>query len=189
MESSELIGEVKIDTSSYKTRVMAVLADAPLNMLTNKEMLWAASNLPDTKVKGTFETKMSFAEADHNSESLYKAFDISEEELKSFGKIMRDSVEHMYTFPKEEQTNSISIEYIVEKLGNNPKYVLSLIIKVMGDAAGQASLAKSGFTEIPGLGILGAIKGSELKELLKKLMGDLGGERQSGSSDGDGLDF
>lgn len=171
-KNGPVVAETGKTDSAYKDRVMAVLANAPLNMLSNKEMLWAASNLPDTKIKGTYATSLSFSgDIDHTIENIYEVFKITDADLKEFATVMRDSVKHQHAQPEGEQRNSVAIQYILEKLGSNPKFFTSLVIKVMGDAAAsQATAGLSGMHVLGGKGLGG------LLAILKKLAEGRGGK-------------
>jgi hypothetical protein len=150
----------------YKERVMAVLADAPLNKLSNKEMMWAASHLPDHKRKGEFNQKLATnmvfdGNVDHSNSSVYGAFGISEDDLKHYVEVMENEVKE--GGKKENSTKSEAIVAILNKLGNDPKFVASLVIKTIGDAQ-VSSISKRGID-----GIIGV---ASLLEILKKLKKD-----------------
>lgn len=175
--------------TEYKERVMGVLMDAPLNKLSHKELVWAASNLPDNKLKGVENTSTSkFAsvdfsgiKVDHKPDQIYDCFGITEDDLKGFAKMMKKGVEFQAAQPEGEQQNSKTIEYIMEKLGGNPKFVISLIIKTMNDAATGSSvmdrLSLDGLlddkSEKSGEGMIAHLA---LLSLLKRLR-DIGGDK------------
>lgn len=134
--------------------------DAPLNKLTNTELMWAASNLPDNKRKGEFDQKnINFnKELNHKSENTYEVFGISEDDLKTYGETMANCVKKTI---EHKGTKSEAIQEVLEILGNDSKFITSMVIKVISDAHEHAV----GATRM--ISGTGGIK--DLLELLKNL--------------------
>lgn len=69
--------------SNFKTQVMEALFNAPTNLINNKAIMWAASNLPDEGGNGEFSTSLEGdfrKEYNHESENFWVALGLDKEE-------------------------------------------------------------------------------------------------------------
>lgn len=69
--------------SNFKMQVMEALFNAPTNLINNKAIMWAASNLPDEGGNGEFSTSLQGdfrKEYNHESENFWFALGLDKEE-------------------------------------------------------------------------------------------------------------
>lgn len=148
-----------VETVGYKERVMQVLANAPLNDLSRKEFLWAASNLPDSKERGEFSFKSENIVIEHHHDNIFECFGITKSDIAEYGDIMKDGIEFQQNQPEEEQQNSKAIEHMINNPKANKKFYISLLIKMMNDLSQNSRI--SGLEKMLGAKAM-IIKGSDL---------------------------
>jgi len=67
--------------SNFKQQVMEALFNAPTNLINNKAIMWAASNLPDEGGKGEYNTVIR-GPYNHDSESFWTAIGMPDEDME-----------------------------------------------------------------------------------------------------------
>lgn len=135
--------------SNFKKEVMEALFNAPTNLITNKAIMWAASNLPDEGGKGRFETEIR-GEYRHDSDSFWHAVGMPDQDMEKIHDKFRDTFIEYGTekAPDGGFTKSQMFEYIENKLG----------------AEGMMFMAVHGFMDFYN-GIKNAQKASEVDDI------------------------
>jgi hypothetical protein len=135
--------------SNYKKQVMEALFNAPTNLITNKAVMWAASNLPDEGGVGKFNTK-SEKKVNHEADNVWEALGFKEKDILE----ARTTIERLYANHMKEGfekgTNSMKKSEIIEKILTNSNddakiYLLVFAISKLHDhlvEEGQKILAE-----------------------------------------------
>ena len=77
--------------SNFKKEVMEALFNAPTNLVNNKMIMWAASNLPDEGGMGANDTQLR-AEYNHELDSFWSAIGMPGEDMESIHSKVRDQL-------------------------------------------------------------------------------------------------
>jgi len=103
--------------SNLKQQVMEALFNAPTNLVNNKVIMWAASNLPDEGGKGEFSTVVR-SPFQHDAESFWAAVGMPGDDMESIHNKVRDE---LFAYTKTNDggniTKSMVFEHIEKKLG------------------------------------------------------------------------
>lgn len=67
--------------SNFKQQVMEALFNAPTNLINNKAIMWAASNLPDEGGKGGFNTTLR-GPYNHDADSFWTAIGMPDPDME-----------------------------------------------------------------------------------------------------------
>lgn len=102
--------------SNFKKQVMEALFNAPTNLINNKAIMWAASNLPDEGGNGQYNTVMR-GPYSHDEESFWKAIGVNDVErienkfCKAMAQFTAENADNPCT------TKSMAFECVETKLG------------------------------------------------------------------------
>lgn len=102
--------------SNLKQQVMEALFNAPTNLINNKAVMWAASNLPDEGGNGEYGTTVRAA-YDHDAENFWDALGMGDPE-----KIENKFCKTLAEYAEDNQNNSnarksMAFQYVETKLG------------------------------------------------------------------------
>lgn len=103
--------------SNFKKEVMEALFSAPTNLLSNKAIKWAASNLPDEGGYGTNNASLSNVRGDydHESDSFWKAIGMKDEDPEKASDNVRDAI--IEFCQNHHGPKSLIFEHIEKKCG------------------------------------------------------------------------
>jgi hypothetical protein len=101
--------------SNYKKQVMEALFNCPTNLITNKAIMWAASNLPDEGGNGSFKVKDT-AEYNHDSDDVFDAIGITDDKRASVLKSIQDIYQDLITSSLDEGGLSCKKSMVVERV-------------------------------------------------------------------------
>lgn len=104
--------------SNFKQQVMEALFNAPTNLINNKAIMWALSNLPDEGGNGKFATKMR-GPYNHDEDSFWTAIGMPDKDMerihdkfcKTLAEFAADNVDN------PDSRKSSAFEYLENKLG------------------------------------------------------------------------
>jgi len=160
--------------SNFKTQVMEALFNAPTNLINNKAIMWALSNLPDEGGNGEHNTVLR-GPYQHDSECLWTALGMSGCTMEQMhDKFQAAFLGYVKENPSEDFTKSMAFENIEKKLG----YDGILFLALHGFIKHYEALKEA---QITAMGISGIVKGGpqdlealikHLTEIRKKLGGD-----------------
>lgn len=104
--------------SNFKKQVMEALFNAPTNLINNKAIMWAASNLPDEGGNGDYGTVIR-GPYNHDAESFWTALGMPDEDMErindKFGKTLVEFEAANVDNP--EIRKSTVFEHLEKKLG------------------------------------------------------------------------
>jgi hypothetical protein len=160
--------------SNFKQQVMEALFNAPTNLVNNKVIMWAASNLPDEGGKGEFGTVIR-GPFQHDANCFWAALGMPGDGMEPIHDKLRDV---LFAYAKENDggnfTKSMAFEHVEKKLG----YEGIMFLAAHGFIKHYEALAEA---QAAAMGLSDALKGSpqdldsmikHLKELRKRLGGD-----------------
>ena len=166
--------------SNFKSQVMEALFNAPTNLVNNKAIMWALSNLPDEGGNGEHNTVLR-GPYQHDSSSFWNAIGMPEEDMERIHDKVRDE---LFAYAKENKdvkfSKSMVFEHMEKKLGYEA--VLYFAVhgfmkhyealqeshqKALGDILGDLKL---GDVDVKAIDIESLLK--HLHELRKRLGGD-----------------
>ena len=165
--------------SNFKQQVMEALFNAPTNLINNKAIMWAASNLPDEGGKGEYNTTLR-GPYNHDAESFWTAIGMPDQDMdrihdkfcKTLAEFAADNVNN------PDARKSTAFQYVESKLGAEG----ILFMAVHGFIKHYENLQMSQIKDLS-LGDLSGIVSSapdEIKALIKHLIEikrKLGGEK------------
>lgn len=160
--------------SNFKSQVMEALFNAPTNLINNKAIMWALSNLPDEGGNGG-ESTVIRGKFNHEESSFWTAIGMPDQDMEKIHDKFRDELFAYVKDNKDEQfTKSMVFEHMEKKLGNEGIMYLAVHGFMKHYEALQEAQGKSIEGIVKGLGdstdLDGLIK--HLKELRKRLGGD-----------------
>jgi hypothetical protein len=155
--------------SNFKQQVMEALFNAPTNLINNKAIMWAASNLPDEGGRGEYNTTLR-GPYNHDAESFWEAIGIS---VKDVEKVENNFCKALAEYAADNQNNpearkSMAFQYVESKLGEEG----ILFLAVHGFIKHYESLQMSQLKDLS-LGDLSGLVSSapdEIKALIKHLI-------------------
>ena len=107
--------------SNFKSQVMEALFNAPTNLINNKAIMWALSNLPEEGGMGQ-ESTLVRAPYNHESTSFWGAIGFSEEYMEKIHDKFRD---HLFEYVRAnkdiELTKSMVFQHMEKSLGYEGK--------------------------------------------------------------------
>lgn len=163
--------------SNFKQQVMEALFNAPTNLINNKAIMWAASNLPDEGGKGEYNTTLR-GPYNHDAENFWEALGINDVEKteNNFCKALAEYAADNQGNP--DARKSMAFQYIESKLGAEG----ILFMAVHGFVKHYENLQMSQVKELSLSDLSGIVDSApdEIKALLKHLIDikkKLGGEK------------
>lgn len=165
--------------SNFKQQVMEALFNAPTNLINNKAIMWAASNLPDEGGKGEYNTTLR-GPYDHDAESFWEAIGMSAKDVE---KVENNFCKTLAEYAADNQNNpearkSMAFQYVESKLGQEG----ILFLAVHGFIKHYENLQVSQMKELSSddlSGLMGSAP-DEIKSLIKHLIDlkkRMGGEK------------
>jgi hypothetical protein len=160
--------------SNFKTQVMEALFNAPTNLVNNKAIMWALSNLPDEGGKGEYGTVLR-GPFKHEAESFWTAVGMPDEDMEKIHDKFRDE---LFAYIKENNdkqfSKSMVFEHMEKKLGYEGIMYLAVHGFIKHYEALQEAHGKSIEDILKGMGDSTDLEGliKHLKELRKRLGGD-----------------
>ena len=165
--------------SNFKQQVMEALFNAPTNLINNKAIMWAASNLPDEGGKGEYNTTLR-GPYNHDADSFWTAIGMPDDDMerihdkfcKTLAEYAADNVNN------SDARKSMAFQYVESKLGAEG----ILFMAVHGFVKHYENLQMSQIKDLS-LGDLSGLVDSapdEIKALLKhmiELRKKMGGEK------------
>lgn len=155
--------------SNFKQQVMEALFNAPTNLVNNKAIMWAASNLPDTGGKGEYDTTLR-GPYNHDADSFWTAIGMPDEDMErindKFCKTLAEYAADNVNNP--ESRKSMAFQYLESKLGMEGV----LFMAVHGFMKHYENLQMSEMKDLS-IGDLSGLMGSapdEIKALIKHLI-------------------
>ena len=102
--------------SNFKQQVMEALFNAPTNLINNKAVMWAASNLPDEGGNGEYNTTLR-SPYDHDAENFWEALGINDVETieTKFARVLAEYAANNQNNP--DARKSMAFQYVESKLG------------------------------------------------------------------------
>ena len=147
--------------SNFKKEVMEALFNAPTNLINNKAVMWALSNLPDEGGNGTFTTRTR--EYHHDSKSFWEAIGMTGDMSKTQDELRDLMIEYVKTHSDGDFGKSHVFEE-VEK-AKNPE--LLYMLAVHGFMSFYEAFEKAQEQALGSIGDL--LKDHDLDGLLKHL--------------------
>jgi len=113
--------------------------------LTKEEIMWAASNLPDTAESGSFKVqdKMVF---NHDAESFFDSIGITEPETVKIAEIFADATKKLLL--KENYVVSQAVEHVMTETENIKAFNALIISKLLKDGIDKVFSKDSPMNEI-----------------------------------------
>ena len=159
--------------SNFKTQVMEALFNAPTNLVNNKAIMWALSNLPDEGGNGEHNTVLR-GPYQHEANCFWAAIGMPGDGMEPIHDKLRDE---LFAYVKKNDggdfTKSMAFEHVEKKLG----YEGIMFLAAHGFIKHYEALAEA---QAAAMGLSDALKGSpqdldglikHLSELRKKLGG------------------
>ena len=160
--------------SNFKSQVMEALFNAPTNLVNNKAIMWALSNLPDEGGNGEHSNVLR-GPYQHEANCFWAAIGMPGNGMESIHDKLRDE---LFAYAKKNDggdfTKSMAFEHIEKKLG----YEGIMFLAAHGFIKHYEALAEA---QSAAMGLSEAIKGGpqdlealikHLTELRKRLGGD-----------------
>lgn len=126
--------------TNYKSEIAEALFDSSVKV-SREALVWAMSNLPDGKNKGSYSVggKLSYDKNfDHEQENIWAAVGISEEETQHLGEIM---VEQLKKISEPNGRVSIVVESVINAIEKHPNLIKLIAVKTVQDALEYAQTA------------------------------------------------
>lgn len=103
--------------SNFKQQVMEALFNAPTNLINNKAIMWAASNLPDEGGKGDYGTVIR-GPYNHDSESFWTAIGMPDKDMERIhDKFCKTLADYVGENSDKELRKSTVFQHLENKLG------------------------------------------------------------------------
>jgi hypothetical protein len=141
-----------------KQKIMETLLESN-NTLTKEEIMWAASNLPDTEKNGGFKVqdKMVF---NHNAETLFDSIGITETETRRIAEVMTNATKKLLL--KEDHLISQIIEYVIEETADIKSFNALIVYKLLKDGINEVMSKDPQIKDI--IELIKKLGGSESKD-------------------------
>lgn len=155
--------------SNFKQQVMEALFNAPTNLINNKAIMWAASNLPDEGGKGEYDTTLR-GPYNHDADSFWTAIGMPDEDMErindKFCKALAEYAADNVNNP--ESRKSMAFQHIEKKLGIEGV----LFMAVHGFMKHYENLQMSEMKDLSIGDLSGMVDGApdEIKALIKHLI-------------------
>jgi len=162
--------------SNFKKDVMEALFNAPTNMVNNKVIMWAASNLPDEGGMGSFSTNLNGGRGpyQHDCSSFWDAIGVPKETVDEVSDKIRDA---MIEYCKRDKgSKSMIFEHVEKTCGSEGMMFLAVrgfhnVMEALEEAMEKAaSHSKETHVIKSEEDVLKLIE--NLQEIRKKLKGD-----------------
>jgi len=114
--------------SNFKQQVMEALFNAPTNLVNNKVIMWAASNLPDEGGKGEYGTVLR-GPFQHEAESFWAAVGMPGDDMESIHDRFRDE---LFAYVKKNDDKHFSKSMVFEHMENKLGYECIMYLAVHG---------------------------------------------------------
>jgi hypothetical protein len=101
--------------SNYKKQVMEALFNSPTNLINNKAIMWAASNLPDEGGNGSFKVKDT-VEYNHDCDDVFDAVGITGDKRDRVVKSIQDIYQDLITGSLDEGNLSCKKSMVIERI-------------------------------------------------------------------------
>ena len=159
--------------SNFKSQVMEALFNAPTNLINNKAIMWALSNLPEEGGMGK-ESTVVRGEYNHESESFWSAIGMPDKDMERIHDKFRD---HLFEYVRANKDNVLTKSMVFQHMEKVCGYEGILYMAVHGfmkhyEALKEAETAGSveGFLKMmDGLSEDDIHKASVIHDLVKKL--------------------
>jgi hypothetical protein len=157
--------------SNFKKDVMEALFNAPTNLVNNKVIMWAASNLPDEGGMGDYSSNLNGDRGayEHDNPSFWKAIGVKEQNLDATADKVRDAI--IEFCQQGKGSKSMIFEHVEKTCG--PEGMLFLAVRgffnVMESL--EEAMDKAATHHIKDQGDLEKLI-KELEEIRKRLGGD-----------------
>jgi hypothetical protein len=154
--------------SNFKTQVMEALFNAPTNLINNKAIMWAASNLPDEGGAGEFGTVIR-GPYDHDTDSFWNAIGMPGDDMEAIHDKLRDT---LFGYVKKNEDTKFRKSMVFEHIEKTLGYEGMMYLAVQGFIKHYEALAES-YSEAAKLCSDGDIPEGmpeELKELLRHML-------------------
>ena len=103
--------------SNFKQQVMEALFNAPTNLINNKAIMWAASNLPDEGGKGNYGTVIR-GPYNHDAESFWTAIGMPDKDMERIhDKFCKTLADYVGENSDKELRKSTVFQHLENKLG------------------------------------------------------------------------
>jgi hypothetical protein len=144
---------------NFKIEIAEALFDS--NVKVSKDaLLWAMSNLPDSKNHGAHTTSVK-PNFDHEKENVFEACGLSEDRCQELAGIM---VKQLKRITEDGIRVSSIVEGVLSEIEKTPDLVILLVVKSVQDALAHASEKSAGGdleTMLKMLKMLRKMKGDE----------------------------
>jgi len=150
--------------SNFKQQVMEALFNAPTNLVNNKVIMWAASNLPDEGGKGEYSNVLR-GPYQHESDCFWTAVGMPGGDMESIHDKFRDQ---LFAYVKSNDDDHLSKSMVFEHMEKKLGYEGIMYLAVHGFIKHYEALKES---QIAAMGLGDALKGSpqDLDGLIKHL--------------------
>jgi hypothetical protein len=123
---------------NYKAEIAEALFDSSVKV-SKDALLWAMSNLPDSKNDGKYSKASAVKpQFNHDSENVWDAIGLNKNDIEELGNIM---VEKLKLINEPDSKLSKVVEGVVDATVNHPNLVLLLAVKTVQDALEHAEMA------------------------------------------------
>jgi hypothetical protein len=117
--------------SNFKKQVMEALFNAPTNLINNKAIMWAATNLPDEGGNGSFSSKVNSdfrTGYQHDHSNFWTALGFSEETVdKASEDVKRIFIKASLDSEKKSLSKSEIFERVEKELGECGMFFLAVL--------------------------------------------------------------
>ena len=161
--------------SNFKTQVMEALFNAPTNLITNKAIIWASSNLPDEGGNGENNSTLR-GKYNHELDSFWSAIGMPGEDMEKIHDKVRDE---LFAYVKSADQENLKKSMVFEHLEKSCGYEGIMYFAVHGFMKHYEALKES---QVAGpladlLGMAGSDSDMDkLKQILEQLK-KLGGSK------------
>jgi hypothetical protein len=142
---------------NFKIEIAEALFDSSVKV-SRDALIWAMSNLPDSKNHGGHATSVK-ATFDHEKENVFEACGMSEEDCQKAASIV---VKQIRRITEDGIKVSSIVEGVIEEVNKNPNVLMLIVVKSVQDALAHASEKSSGELETM----------LKMLRMLKKMKGD-----------------
>lgn len=133
--------------SNYKQQVMEALFNAPSNLINNKAIMWAASNLPEEGGLGSHKTFLR-KPYNHDSDSFTEAIGLDPSVHKLSSKFKKVFMEYVESMGDEKFSKSMVFEHLEKEGGPEAMIYLTVMGFMRVYDAIQAEAVGEGISEI-----------------------------------------
>jgi hypothetical protein len=123
---------------NFKIEIAEALFDSSVKV-SKDALIWAMSNLPDSKNHGGHTTSVK-ATFDHKKENVFEACGMSEEDCQKAASVVVKQIRRV----TEDGTKVSSIvEGVIEEVNKNPNVLMLIVVKSVQDALAHAEKMSS----------------------------------------------